>query len=228
MIADNIERIRQHIRTVALRCNRNPESVRLIAVSKTFPAADMKEATSAGQRLFGENYIQEAERKYSELGQQVQLHFIGHLQSNKAEIAVKIFTMIETVDRMKLAAILDRALNRYGRTLDILVQVNIGNDENKSGIEPENAENLLKEISFLKNLRVRGLMTIPPFSEDPERSRVHFQALRHLAENLQEKGLFYDNAAIELSMGMSHDYRIAIEEGATLVRVGSAIFGNRG
>jgi pyridoxal phosphate enzyme (YggS family) len=227
MIAENLKKIRQQIRSTALRCNRDPESVRLVAVSKTFPVADMKEAIAAGQILFGENYIQEVEQKFSELGNQIQLHFIGHLQSNKAKIAAGIFQMIETVDSLKLAAALDRNLLQYGRMMDILVQVNIGRDENKSGIEPDNSENFLKEIKLLKNLRVRGLMTMPPFSEDPEKSRIHFRALRNLAENLRNKNLFFDNATVELSMGMSHDYTIAIEEGATLVRVGSAIFGQR-
>ncbi|MDR3629243.1 MAG: YggS family pyridoxal phosphate-dependent enzyme [Desulfocapsaceae bacterium] len=227
MIANNLQRIRQNIEAIARRSNRRPDTIRLIAVSKTFPATDIREALAFGQTLFGENYIQEAERKYLELGQNIRLHFIGHLQSNKAHIAVKIFEMIETVDQIKLAASLNRYLEQSGKIMDILVQVNIGRDEKKSGVAPEDTEDFLKKVMTLSNLRVRGLMTMPPFSEDPEKSRIHFSNLRQLAERLQQKNLFYDNTFVELSMGMSHDYPIAIEEGATLVRVGSAIFGDR-
>jgi PLP dependent protein len=227
MIADNLQSIRRNITAVAHRCGRNPEGIRLVAVSKTFPVTDMKEARAAGQLLFGENYIQEAEKKYNELDDQVQLHFIGHLQSNKAHIAARIFRMIETVDRIKLAVALNRYLIQSGRTMDILIQVNIGRDEKKSGIASADSEDLLKNILSLSNLRPLGLMTIPPFSEDPEKSRPYFRELRQLAENLQSKNLFFDNKCVELSMGMSHDYPIAIEEGATLIRVGTAIFGDR-
>ncbi len=227
MIADNLQSIRRNITAVAHRCGRNPEGIRLLAVSKTFPVTDMKEARAAGQFLFGENYIQEAEKKYNELDDQVQLHFIGHLQSNKAHIAARIFRMIETVDRIKLAVALNRYLIQSGRTMDILIQVNIGRDEKKSGIASADSEDLLKNILSLSNLRPLGLMTIPPFSEDPEKSRPYFRELRQLAENLQSKNLFFDNKCVELSMGMSHDYPIAIEEGATLIRVGTAIFGDR-
>ena len=227
MIADNLQSVRRNITAVANRCGRNPEKIRLVAVSKTFPVKDMKEARAAGQILFGENYIQEAGEKFNELDDQVQLHFIGHLQSNKAHIAARIFRMVETVDRIKLALSLNRYLIQSGRTMDILIQVNIGKDEKKSGIAPEDIENLLKNISSLSNLRPLGLMTIPPFSDDPEKSRPYFRELRQLAENLQSKNLFFDNTCVELSMGMSHDYPIAIEEGATLIRVGTAIFGDR-
>ena len=171
MIADNLQSVRRNITAVANRCGRNPEKIRLVAVSKTFPVKDMKEARAAGQILFGENYIQEAGEKFNELDDQVQLHFIGHLQSNKAHIAARIFRMVETVDRIKLALSLNRYLIQSGRTMDILIQVNIGKDEKKSGIAPEDIENLLKNISSLSNLRPLGLMTIPPFSDDPEKSR---------------------------------------------------------
>ena len=227
MISDNLESVRRNITAVAHRCGRNPEEIRLVAVSKTFPVLDMKEAMTSGQFLFGENYIQEAEEKYNELDDQVQLHFIGHLQSNKAHIAARIFRMIETVDRIKLALMLNRNLIQSGRTMDILIQVNIGRDEKKSGIGPQDTEDLLKQIAPLSNLRSLGLMTMPPFSEDPEKSRPYFRELYQLAKDLQSKKLFYDNNCVELSMGMSHDYPVAIEEGATLIRVGTAIFGHR-
>ena len=227
MISDNLQFIRRHITAIADRCGRNSQNIRLVAVSKTFPVAAMKEAATSGQFLFGENYIQEAEKKFIELGDQVQLHFIGHLQSNKAHIAAGIFQMIQTVDRFKLALALNRHLSQSDRAMDILIQVNIGRDENKSGVSPEDTEDLLKKIAPLSNLRIRGLMTIPPFFEDPEKSRPSFRGLRQLAEDLQGKNLFYDNTSVELSMGMSHDYPIAIEEGATLLRIGTAIFGDR-
>ena len=227
MIADNLESVRRNIHTVAERCGRNPEGIRLVAVTKTFPVIAIKEAMASGQFLFGENYIQEAEEKYVELADHVQFHFIGHLQSNKAHIAARIFRMIETVDRLKLALALHRHLAQSGKTMDILIQVNIGRDEKKSGIGPQDTEDLLKQIAPLSNLRSLGLMTMPPFSEDPEKSRPYFRELYQLAKDLQSKKLFYDNKCVELSMGMSHDYPVAIEEGATLIRVGTAIFGHR-
>jgi PLP dependent protein len=227
MIADNLQTVRQNIRTIAERCGRSPEKIRLVAVTKTFPVAAIKEAMASGQCLFGENYIQEAKNKYAELDDQVQFHFIGHLQSNKAHIAVKIFSMIETVDRLKLALALHRHLIQSDRTMDILIQVKIGKDENKYGIVPEDTEDLLTQIAPLSTLRIRGLMTMPPYSEDPEKVRPYFRELRHLAEDLQNKNLFFDNHCVELSMGMSNDYPVAIEEGATLIRVGTAIFGHR-
>jgi PLP dependent protein len=227
MIADNLQTVRRNIHTIAERCGRTPEGIRLVAVTKTFPVTALKEAMASGQFLFGENYIQEAEEKYPELDDRVQLHFIGHLQSNKAHIATRIFSMIETVDRLKLALALNRHLVQSGRTMDILIQVNIGREENKSGVAPEDAENLLRQIAPLVTLRIRGLMTMPPFFEEPEKVRPYFRELRHLAENLQNKNLFYDNHYVELSMGMSNDYPVAIEEGATLIRVGTAIFGHR-
>lgn len=227
MIADNLQIVRRNIYTTAERCGRDPQKIRLVAVTKTFPVTVMKEAMAFGQFLFGENYIQEAEKKYADLDSRVQLHFIGHLQSNKAHIAARIFRMIETVDRLKLAHSLHRHLIESGRTMDILIQVNIGRDEKKSGVAPEEAENLLKQIAPLTTLRIRGLMTMPPYSEEPENGRPYFRALRHLAEDLQKKELFHDNHCVELSMGMSGDYPVAIEEGATLIRVGTAIFGHR-
>jgi PLP dependent protein len=228
MLADNLKIVRQNICATAARCGRDPEQIKLVAVSKTFPVAAMKEAIVAGQLLFGENYIQEAEQKHAELiDTTAQLHFIGHLQSNKAHIAARIFQMIETVDRLKLAITLNKHLDQLGRTVDILVQVNIGNDENKFGIAAKETEDLIKKIAPLQNLRIRGLMTMPPFTEDPEEARPYFQELRSLSEDLQQKNLFSDNKCVELSMGMSNDYPVAIEEGATIIRVGTAIFGHR-
>lgn len=227
MIQANIEYLKSRIAQVASNCGRQPDSVRLVAVSKRFPVSAIKEAQNTDQTIFGENYIQEAQEKYEALSGNVQFHFIGHLQSNKAAIAAEICTMVETVDRIKLAKILNKHLQRIDKKLDILVQVNIGEDIKKSGIKADQVAELLEKIGEFDRLRPRGLMTMPPFHTDPEDSRVYFRKLKSLAEMLGERKLFHDNSAIELSMGMTNDYKVAIEEGATLVRVGTAIFGQR-
>jgi len=227
MIADNLQRIKETINRCALRCQRNPEDIQLIAVSKTIPVSSMREALQHGQRTFGENYIQEAEQKWNELGGAIDLHFIGHLQTNKAKIAARISSVIETVDSLRLAEALNKHLNVLDRNLKILIQVNIGNDPNKSGTVPEHVEELLRQSQLLPRIEVIGLMTIPPLAPEPEAARPYFKALRHLAEELAGKGLFHDNRHVALSMGMSDDFEIAIEEGATMVRIGTALFGHR-
>ena len=227
MIGRNLKQIQQHITDITDKCGRPKDSVRLVAVSKRFPVDAIREAGEAGQYLFGENYIQEAQQKYELLGEDYKFHFIGHLQSNKAKIAARIFSMIETIDSIKLASTLNKHLEVIDRKLDILVQVNIGLDCNKSGTTAAATEELLKKIANLSMLRPRGLMTMPPFTADPEGSRPYFRELRQLSEQLRQKDLFYDSKFVELSMGMTNDYHIAIEEGATLVRIGTAIFGQR-
>ncbi len=227
MISHNIDAIKLKIAMTAQRCGRAKDSVKLVAVSKRFPSSAIKEALTAGQFHFGENYIQEAQEKYQKLGKDIHLHFIGHLQSNKAKIAAQIFSMVETVDSIKIATVLNKHLEKLDKNLDILIQVNIGCDENKSGIAPENTRDLLVEISNLPKLNPLGLMTITPFSKSPEHSRPFFRDLRILSEKLKKDQLFYDNNQVDLSMGMSNDYHIAIEEGSTLVRLGTAVFGQR-
>lgn len=227
MIAENLKMIRNKIAQTALQCGRDPHDIRIVAVSKKFPASVIQEAMEAGQFLFGENYIQEASLKRKEVGNDANLHFIGHLQTNKAKIACQLFQMIETVDRLKLAVALNRTLENNNLTLKILIQVNIGRDPNKSGVLPEVAENLIREVRRLPALTICGLMTIPPYSPVAEESRIHFRSLRLMAEELEKKDLLGVIQPVELSMGMSNDYHIAIEEGATLVRVGTAIFGPR-
>jgi hypothetical protein len=227
MIQHNIEFLKKDIAEIARKCGRDEHSVRLVAVSKRFPVEAILEAQQAGQLLFGENYIQEAQEKFMIAGKEVLFHFIGHLQSNKAKIAAELFTMIETVDRFKLAVALNKHLLTMDRQLDILIQVNIGGEDSKSGVQPEDAEKLLQDITKLPMLRPRGLMTMPPFTENPEDARPFFRELRMLADALALKNLFFDNKNIELSMGMTNDYPVAIEEGATLVRIGTAIFGER-
>ncbi len=227
MIQKNIAQLIKNIHETAVRCGRDSKTIRLVAVSKRFPVEAIHEAHKAGQLLFGENYIQEAVQKHSCLKNGIQLHFIGHLQSNKAKVAAETFSMIETVDRLKLASALDRHLKQLRRKLDILIQVNIGMESQKSGVDPENAEQLIRQISILPMLKIRGLMAMPPFLNDPEEVRPYFRELRYLAESFAQKELFYDNTNVELSMGMTSDYPVAIEEGATLIRVGTAIFGQR-
>ncbi|ADW18338.1 alanine racemase domain protein [Desulfobulbus propionicus DSM 2032] len=227
MIVDNLTRILTTIATAARRSGRHPDTVQLVAVSKQVGVEAICEAVAGGQMLFGENYLQEAADKIPQLPPTVQWHFIGHLQSNKAAQVAELFTMVETVDRFKVAKALDLHAKRLDKHLSILIQVNIGREKQKSGVMPEETTELLHAISAETNLRVRGLMALPPFFSDPEKSRPYFRALRELAQQLAVKKLFHDNDAIELSMGMSNDYPVAIEEGATIVRVGTALFGSR-
>ncbi|HIJ78025.1 MAG: YggS family pyridoxal phosphate-dependent enzyme [Desulfobulbaceae bacterium] len=226
-VGDNIVAIEGRIKDAAQRAGRKIESVRLVAVSKRKPVALIRQAMAAGQTLFGESYIQEAQEKIAEIGRGVTWHFIGHLQSNKASIAAELFDCIETVDRLKLARLLDKHLAELGRTMKVLVQVNVGRDSQKAGVLPEEAENLCREIAKLPHLELVGLMTMPPYSDDPEQTRVYFRELRLLARDLEAKGLIGCHGPLQISMGMSGDFEIAIEEGATLVRVGTALFGER-
>jgi pyridoxal phosphate enzyme (YggS family) len=223
-IAQNLEEVRRRIKAAAQRAGRDPATVRLVAVSKTAPVELIREAATAGQRLFGENYLQEARGKIEALGTAVSWHFIGHLQSNKAKSAVELFELIHGVDRLKLARALDSAAASTGTIQKILMQVNLAEEASKSGTSPEAAPELLRQISGLAHLRLVGLMTMPPFLE-PEAVRPYFRALRELRDRLQDLG---GTPLPELSMGMSGDYEVAIEAGATLVRVGTAIFGSRG
>lgn len=227
MIRDNLTTIRQQIFDAAERSGRDPLKVQLLAVSKRFDVQKIQEAFDQGQLLFGENYIQEAEKKIYELPSSISWHFIGHLQSNKAKLAAQLFQVIETVDRLKIAKALNKHAQEIGKTLDILVQINIGQEKQKAGVDPQDAELLLKELGNMENLRIRGLMAMPPFSNDPEQTRPHFKALRKMSDQFTDKGYFAHNAPTILSMGMSNDFRVAIEEGSTLVRIGTSIFGKR-
>jgi pyridoxal phosphate enzyme (YggS family) len=226
-IAANLQEIRNRIDRAARKVGRDPEQVRLVAVSKRVPVERLREAHVCGQRLFGENYLQEAEGKIAELGPGYEWHFIGHLQSNKAAQAAGLFDLFETVDRLKVATALNRAVAAAGRVLPVLLQVNIGCEPQKSGVLPEEVPGLLKQLQELPNLTVRGLMVMPPFLEDPEAVRPFFRQTRELALKLADLGLLPPDGEAELSMGMSGDYEVAVEEGATLVRVGTALFGAR-
>lgn len=225
-IATNLKNIRNEIASTALSCDRDPATIKLLAVSKRHSIASIQEAIDAGQSCFGENYIQEAQEK-CHVFKDVSFHFIGHIQSNKAKLAAELFRMVETVDRLKLAKALNRHLETIDKDLDILVQVNIGKDPKKYGIAPGETVSLLEKIQMLPRLRLKGLMTMPPFSTNPEETRSYFKSLRLLSHECAAKGLFFDNNNVELSMGMSHDFKLAIEEGSTSIRVGTAIFGER-
>jgi pyridoxal phosphate enzyme (YggS family) len=222
-IAQNLAEVRRRIAAAAQRSGRDPAAVRLVAVSKTMPLELIRQAVAAGQRLFGENYLQEAQPKIEALGQAASWHFIGHLQSKKAKAVVALCELIHGVDRLKLAQALDAAAAQMGKVQDILMQVNLAEEATKSGVAPEAAPELLREISRLPHLRLMGLMTMPPFLA-PEAVRPYFRALRELRDRLTDLS---GQPLPELSMGMSGDFEVAIEEGATLVRVGTAIFGSR-
>jgi len=227
MICDNLEHIRAAVRSTAAACGREAAMIKIVAVSKHVPAAGIATAQACGQTSFGENYLQEAAGKISQLDPALDWHFIGHLQSNKAAAAASLFRVIQTVDRLKLAVALDKHAAQLGKQLDILVQVNVGREPQKAGVLPEQAEELLRAMQPLSSLRVRGLMTMPPLGHEAEASRPWFRALRLLATHCAGLGLFADNSAVELSMGLSGDFRIAIEEGATMIRIGTALFGER-
>lgn len=226
-IRQNLITLRSSINDIAVRCHRNPDDVQLVAVSKRFPTAAIEDALAADQIVFGENYIQEAAEKKQVLGNRIKLHFIGHLQSNKAKTAVECCDMIETIDRPKIVRALHKHLESGNRYLDVLVQVNVGEESQKSGVLPQDTESLLTYMQDFPRLKLRGLMTMPPYTPDPEMVRPSFSALRDIAGKMKTKGLLGNHGKIELSMGMSHDYHVAIEEGATLIRVGTAIFGER-
>lgn len=225
-IADNLTHILVKIADAARRAGRDPASVRLVAVSKTMPAEAVEEAARAGQRLFGENYVQEFTAKARQVREPVEWHFIGHLQSNKVKYLAGLVTCIHSVDRLSLAEEIDRQWAKLGAVCDILVQVNIAGEETKSGTSAVELTDLVAAMATLPHVRVRGLMTMPPFFDDPEEARPYFRELRRLADAVAAENIPGISMG-ELSMGMSGDFEAAVEEGATLVRIGTAVFGER-
>ena len=221
--------VRLRIESAARRSNRLPEQVTLIAISKTHPAEVLREGLRAGITDFGENLVQEAEGKIVEVGRSAaRWHLVGHLQANKAGRAVKLFDCIHSLDSVALAQRLDRMCVSSGREeLPVLIQIDLGGEKTKTGIEPRELPELLRALPECQRLRLIGLMTLPPYFEDPDCARPYFKTLRELRDKLRTEGHFGERPG-ELSMGMSHDFEIAIEEGATMVRVGTAIFGARG
>lgn len=227
-IKENLINIRKRVESAAINAGRDPQSVKLVAVSKRIPVSAIRQASMAGQVIFGENYMQEAKEKLIQLqDRKVEWHFIGHIQSNKAKDAATHMDTVHTVDRLKLAKALNKYAAENNRQLSVLVQVNVGEELQKSGVLPAHAESLIKSICHFSNLKVTGLMTMPPFKADPEEVRPYFRKLRELGEEFAAKEYFSNNENFDLSMGMSGDFEVAIEEGATLVRVGTAIFGPR-
>ena len=223
-IADNLQAVQARISNAAAAVGRSPESVRLLAVSKTWPLACVLDATDAGQRAFGENYVQEGVDKIAAVsGRNLEWHFIGPLQSNKSRLVAENFDWVHTIDRLKIAERLSAQRPADRPPLQVCVQVNISDEDSKSGCSLAEAGALCHAIAHLPGLRLRGLMTIPAPEDDPLAQRRPFARLRTLYESLQRDGLVLDT----LSMGMSHDLEAAIAEGATLVRVGTAIFGER-
>jgi len=226
LIAENYKKVLERIRSLALQAGRNPEDIILVAVTKTWPVETIEEVIRAGARVLGENYVQEALPKVEAIGNRVEWHFIGHLQSNKAKLVTGRFNMIESVDSVSLAKELNKQAEKQGIDVDVLVEVNLAGEESKSGIKPEEIERFLREISQFKRIKVKGLMTIPPYFSNPEDSRPYFKRLRELKGKLANMSI-PDISLQHLSMGMSNDFEVAIEEGATIVRVGTAIFGVR-
>lgn len=227
-IAKNLGDIRERIRGAALAVGRDPSGVRLVTVSKTFPADMVREAIDAGADILGESRVQEAKEKINDIGPRtgVSWHLVGHLQSNKAKAAVDLFDLIHSVDSLHLAREINAQAAKVGKVQRVLIEVNVSGEGSKFGIEPRELLELIKALAPLKNIVVEGLMTIPPWSEDPEAGRPYFRRLRGLAAEVDALGL-PGIRMNELSMGMSGDFEVAIEEGSTLVRVGTAIFGHR-
>jgi len=216
MIKENIKKILEEL----------PAGVQLVAAAKTRTVAEISEAIQTGLTMIGHNYVQEAERSFEAIGTKAKWHMIGHLQSNKAKKAVRIFDMIETVDSLKLAKAIDKACRNINKSMPVLIEINSGEESQKAGVISSDAVSLVKEISELENVQIKGLMTMGPFSGDPEHARPYFQKTRQLFDVIEQANL----PGIEmkyLSMGMSNSYRVALEEGANLVRIGTRIFGER-
>lgn len=220
MIADNIKSVTERIARSCKKAGRRPEDVRLICVTKTASVKDIEEALRSGIiRSIGENRVQDAIFKHAIIGNRAEWHLIGHLQTNKAKDAVKIFSLIHSVDSLRLAKEIDGEASKIGKVQDILIQVNTSGEASKFGIEPAEAENLIKEVSLYHNINIKGLMTIAPEVSDPETVRPYFRALKELKDKI--------NTLHILSMGMTGDFEVAVEEGSNMVRIGRAIFGDK-
>jgi pyridoxal phosphate enzyme (YggS family) len=229
-IAENIAQARERIAAAAQRAARNPERITLMGVSKTFPVESIREAYAAGLRIFGENRVQEFAGKADALRDlsDAEWHLIGHLQTNKAAKAAELFGAVDSVDSARMAEKLNAFAESAGKTLSVLIEINVGGETAKSGIAPGSSEleQILQGVRQWGNLKIQGLMAVPPYTEDPEGSRAYFRQLRQIRDSIAARGLPQIGMAV-LSMGMSHDFEVAIEEGATCVRVGTAIFGER-
>jgi len=225
-VSENIGKMRERIAAAALRAGRDPGSVRLMAVTKTVGDERILAAIEAGIDIVGENYVQEAKRKIELMGKSVEWHFIGHLQTNKAKYAVRLFDMIHSVNRLSLAGEINRRAAAAGMICRVLIEFNLGGEESKSGAPPEDASALIRAVAAMPNLSIQGLMTMAPWYDDPEKARPCFAGMRALRDRIAAENI--PNVAMrELSMGMTDDFEVAVEEGATIVRIGRAIFGER-
>ena len=226
MLKDNLKEVEANIMTACEKAGGNREDVTLIAVSKTKPVSMLEEIYAEGIRTFGENKVQELTEKYDQLPADIKWHMIGHLQRNKVKYIVDKVSLIHSVDSYRLAEEINIQAKKHQVTVPILIEVNVAGEDTKFGVRPEETLQLVEEIASLENVRIQGLMTIAPFVEDPEENRVHFRRLKQLSVDIDSKNI--DNVHMEiLSMGMTNDYMVAIEEGATMVRVGTGIFGAR-
>lgn len=226
MIKENLISVENEIREACLRAGRRREDVTLIAVSKTKPVSDLEEAYALGVRVFGENKVQELADKYEVLPKDIEWHMIGHLQRNKVKYIIDKVALIHSVDSLRLAETIEKEAAKRNITVNILIEVNVAREESKFGLMPEELEEFIAKISDFSHIRVKGLMTIAPFVADSEENRVIFQRLHKLSVDIETKNV--DNITMRvLSMGMTNDYSVAVEEGATMVRVGTGIFGAR-
>lgn len=226
MIQENYRNVKERVRQACERSGRDPEEVLLIAVSKTRTNEEIEEAAKAGARVFGENKPQELRDKADSLSKEYQWHMIGHLQTNKIKYVVDRAELIHSIDSYKLAEAVDKEAKKRDKIVPILIEVNIASEDSKFGLKLEETEQLVRQIALLPNVRIKGLMTVPPYVEDPEENRAHFRKMRQLFIDIKEKNI--DNVDMnELSMGMTGDFEVAVEEGATMVRVGTGIFGER-
>ncbi len=226
MVAENYRAVREKIRQACARAGRDPSEVTLIAVSKTKPLSMIEELLPEGAVDFGENRPQELKEKYDALPKDLRFHMIGHLQRNKVKYVITRACLIHSVDSVRLAQAIQEEAEKHGVVMPVLVEVNVAGEESKFGVRPEDTADLIAQIAKYPNLRVQGLMTIAPFVEDPEENRVHFRNLYKLFIDIKARNI--DNVCMcILSMGMTNDYEVAVEEGATMVRVGTGIFGER-
>ncbi|MBR4668975.1 MAG: YggS family pyridoxal phosphate-dependent enzyme [Butyrivibrio sp.] len=226
MIKENLEYVENRICEACKRAGRDRSEVTLIAVSKTKPVSDLREAMACGITVFGENKVQEIRDKTAEITEPLSWHMIGHLQANKVKYLPGVACMIHSVDNRKLADEIEKQASKHDLVMDVLVEVNMAHEESKFGLSPDEAIDFVKEISTLPHLNIRGFMTIAPYTENPESNRVYFKGLRELKDKVNELGIPGVHMDT-LSMGMTGDYEVAIEEGATFVRVGTGIFGER-
>ena len=226
MLKANLDHVRKLVDEACERSGRDASEVTIVAVSKTKPEEAIMELYEAGHRDFGENYIQELRKKHDDLPKDIRWHMIGHLQRNKVKYIAEYIYMIHSVDSLELAQTIEKEAAKHDRIIPILIEVNIAGEDTKFGVSADEAEELIREISLLPHVQVRGLMTSAPFVEDPEEDRIHFRNLAHLSVDIANKNI--DNVTVDvLSMGMSNDYEVALEEGSTIVRVGTSIFGKR-